>query len=250
MPLLPEKLPDKIFNEDGTRLDGRKFDDLRDLKIEIGVLKNAAGSALVCHGGNRILAGAFGPREVHPRHLAKSDTGILQVQYRMATYSVGERKTPVPGRREKEISMVVGKSLEPVLFLEQYPNTTIDIYILVLSADGGTRCASVTAAACALADMGIPMKDLVAGVAVGKIGDRIFLDVSDKEDKWEEGGATDLPVAVLVNEKQFSLLQLDGQITVEQFDEMLNLAYEGAKKIYEKQKEALRQKYAAELVGK
>ncbi|MHA1849420.1 MAG: exosome complex exonuclease Rrp41 [Promethearchaeota archaeon] len=250
MPLLPEKLPDKIFNDDGTRLDGRNFDDLRNLKIEIGVLKNADGSALVYHGKNRILAGAFGPREVHPRHLAQSDTGILQVQYRMSTFSVGERKSPVPGRREKEISMVVGKALEPVLFLEQYPNTTIDIFIQVLSADGGTRCASVTAAACALADMGIPMKDLVAGVAVGKIDDKIILDVSDKEDKWEEGGATDMPVAVMVNEKKFTLLQLDGQITVEQFENMLELAYKGAQMVYEKQKEALRKKYTIELIGR
>ncbi len=248
MPLLPEKLPPRIFNDDGTRLDGRKLDDLRDLKIEIGVLKNADGSAMVCHGKNRIIAGAFGPREVHPRHLAKSDTGILQVQYRMSTFSVGERKTPVPGRREKEISMVVRQALEPVLFLEQYPNTTIDVFIQVMTADGGTRCASVTAAALALADMGIPMRDLVSGVAVGQIGGKIILDLSDKEDKWDEGGATDMPVAVMVNEKKITLLQMDGTITVEQYESMLNLALEGAKKIYEKQKEALKNKYTTEFL--
>ncbi|MBD3185510.1 exosome complex exonuclease Rrp41 [Candidatus Bathyarchaeota archaeon] len=250
MPLLPESLPETIFKDDGTRLDGRKFNELRDLHIEVGVLKNADGSALVCHGKNRIIAGAYGPREVHPRHLAKSDTGILQISYRMATFSVGERKSPVPGRREKEISMVVGKAIEPVLFLEQYPNTTIDVFITVLTADGGTRCASVTAAACAIADMGIPMKDLVAGVAVGKIANRIILDVSDKEDKWEKGGATDMPVAVMVNQKQYSLLQLDGSITVEQFEEMLDLVFEGGKLVYEKQKEALRRKYSTEDVGR
>lgn len=250
MPLLPEKHPDKIFNDDGTRLDGRSLTDLRELRMEIGVLKNADGSAMVCHGKNRIIAGAFGPREVHPRHLAKSDTGILQVQYRMSTFSVGERKTPVPGRREKEISMVVRQALEPVLFLEQYPNTTIDLFIQVMSADGGTRCASVTAASLALADMGIPMKDLVTGVAVGKIGDKLILDLSDKEDKWEEGGATDMPVAVMVNEKKVTLLQLDGQISVEQYEDMLNMAMNGAGKIHEMQKEALRAKYNTETLGR
>ncbi|MFX0099390.1 MAG: exosome complex exonuclease Rrp41 [Candidatus Hodarchaeota archaeon] len=248
MPLLPEQLPDRIFNDDGTRVDGRKLDELRDLKMEVGVLKNADGSAMVCHGKNRIIAGAFGPREVHPRHLAQSDTGILQVYYRMATYSVGERKSPVPGRREKEISMVIQHALEPVLFLEQYPNTTIDVFITVMTADGGTRCASVTAAALALADMGIPMKDLVSGVAVGKIGDKLILDLSDKEDKWEEGGATDVPVGVMVNEKQFTLIQCDGQITVEQYTDMLDIALKGAEKVYEKQKEALRNKYSSELL--
>ncbi|MHA1372510.1 MAG: exosome complex exonuclease Rrp41 [Promethearchaeota archaeon] len=247
MPLLPEKLPDKIFLDENTRLDGRKLDELREVRMEVGVLKNADGSALVCHGKNRIIAGAYGPREVHPRHLAHSDTGIIQVQYRMATFSVGERKSPVPGRREKEISMVIEKALEPVLFLEQYPNTTIDVFITVMTADGGTRCASVTAASLALADMGIPMKDLVTGVAVGKIDDKIILDLNDKEDKWEEGGATDMPVAVMVNEEKFTLLQMDGQITVEQYEKMLKLALKGAKIIYQKQREALRKKYSSEI---
>ena len=117
MPLAPEKLPDRIFLDDGRRLDGRGLEDLRNVKIEIGVLDNADGSAMISHGLNRIIAGAYGPREVHPKHLAESDKGILQVQYRMATFSVGERKTPVPGRREKEISMVVRQALEPALFL-------------------------------------------------------------------------------------------------------------------------------------
>ncbi len=249
MPLMPEKLPDKIFREDGLRLDGRTPDQLRDLRIEIGVLKTADGSAMVCHGKNRIIAGAYGPREVHPRHLAQSDTGILQVQYRMSTFSVGERKSPAPGRREKEISMVVQRALEPVLFLEQYPNSTIDIFIQVMTADGGTRCASITAAALALADMGIPMRDLVTGVAVGKINGKPILDLSDKEDKWEEGAA-DMPVAVMMNEKKITLLQLDGQVAIEEYEQMLNMALEGAKKIYEMQKEALRKKYNSELVGR
>ncbi len=248
MPLLPEGHPEKIFREDGLRLDGRKVDDLRDLRIEIGVLKNADGSAMVCHGKNRIIAGAYGPREVHPRHLAQSDTGILQVQYRMSTFSVGERKTPVPGRREKEISMVVQHALEPVLFLEQYPNTTIDIFIQVMTADGGTRCASITAAALALADMGIPMRDLVTGVAVGKVDNKIILDLADYEDKWEENAA-DMPVAVMMNEKKITLLQLDGQVGVDEFEQMLNLALKGGEKIYALQKEALRKKYTSELVG-
>jgi exosome complex component RRP41 len=250
MPLAPEKLPDRIFLDDGRRLDGRALDELRDVKIEIGVLDNADGSAMISHGLNRIIAGAYGPREVHPKHLAESDKGILQVQYRMATFSVGERKTPVPGRREKEISMVVRQALEPALFLEQFPNTTIDVFIQVMTADGGTRCASVTAAALALADMGIPMRDLVTGVAVGKIEGKLILDLADAEDKWESEDATDMPVAVMMNEKRITLLQQDGSISCEEFEDLLNLAVTGAEKIYEMQKEALRKKYSPELVGR
>ncbi len=84
--LVPEKKQYKLFREDGKRLDGRAVDELRSFKCEIGVLNNANGSAYVEHGGNKIYAGVYGPREVHPRHLARPDRGILRVYYRMATF--------------------------------------------------------------------------------------------------------------------------------------------------------------------
>ena len=109
------------FKPDGTRLDGRAVDEIRPFSCKVGVINNAQGSALVRHGGNQIIAAIYGPREVHPRHLAKPDRGILRVYYRMNTFSVWERKSPAPNRRENEISKVIREALEPVLFLEAYP---------------------------------------------------------------------------------------------------------------------------------
>jgi len=133
MPLLPEGHPRQDIpgrRITSRRAEGRRFarPPHRDRRAQEC---RPVRPMVVATGRNRIIAGAYGPREVHPRHLAQSDTGILQVQYRMSTFSVGERKTPVPGRREKEISMVIQHALEPVLFLEQYPNSTIDIFIQV-----------------------------------------------------------------------------------------------------------------------
>jgi exosome complex component RRP41 len=158
----------------------------------------------------------------------------------MAPFSVQERKSPAPSRREIELSKVIRESLEPAIFMEYYPRTMIDIFIEVLQADGGTRCASITAAALALADSGIPMRDLVVACAAGKVEDKIVLDLMDTEDKM---GSADVPVALMPNLNAITLLQMDGTLSTDEFESAVNLALEGCKQIYALQKEALRTKY-------
>jgi exosome complex component RRP41 len=158
----------------------------------------------------------------------------------MAPFSVPERKSPAPSRREVELGKVIRESLEPALFLELYPRTGMDVYIEVLQADGGTRCASITAAALALADSGIPMRDLVVACAAGKVEDTVVLDLYDAEDKL---GAADVPVAYMPNLNAVTLLQMDGILSPDEFEQAVNLAIDGCKKIYPMQKEALKTKY-------
>lgn len=232
--------PEKLIDKKGLRLDGRKPDELRSIKLEVGVIPNADGSAYVEHGKNKILAGVYGPREVHPKHLALQDRTLLKCRYHMAPFSVQERKSPAPSRREVELSKVIRESLEPAIFLENYPRTMVDVFIEVLQADGGTRCASITAAALALADSGIPMRDLVVACAAGKIDDTIVLDLMDTEDKV---GSADVPIALMPNLNAITLLQMDGILSLDEFESAVNLALEGCKKIYAMQKEALKNKY-------
>jgi exosome complex component RRP41 len=241
MPLIiKDEYPDKLFRKDGKRLDGRDVDELRPIKMEVGVIKNADGSAYLEWGNNKIFAAVYGPREVHPHHLAKPDRGILRVFYRMATYSVFDRKRPAPGRREKEISMVVGDCLEPILFLELYPGTSFEIYIEVMDADGGTRCASTTVAALALADAGIPMKSLVTAIAVGKIDGKKVVDLSGIEDK---AGDADLPIAITWYNEEISLLQFDGDMDLDDMNHFLDKAKEALSKVHQIQLETLKSKY-------
>ena len=232
--------PEKLIDKKGVRLDGRKADELRPLKLEVGVLSNADGSAYIEHGKNKILAAVFGPREMHPKHLSRPDRMVMRCRYHMAPFSVQERKSPAPSRREVELSKVIREAIEPSLFVELYPRTGIDIFVEVLQADGGTRCASITAAALAVADSGIPMRDLVVGCAAGKIDDTIVLDLYDAEDKL---GSADVPVAYMPNLNAVTLLQMDGILKPEEFEKAVNMAIEGCKQIYPKQKEALKTKY-------
>jgi exosome complex component RRP41 len=234
--------PEKLIDKKGLRLDGRKPEDLRPVKLEVGVIPNADGSAYVEHGKNKILAAVYGPREVHPKHLSLQDRTVLKCRYHMAPFSVQERKSPAPSRREVELSKMIKESLEPAVFLEYYPRTMVDVFVEVLQADGGTRCASITAAALALADSGIPMRDLVVACAAGKVDDTIVLDLMDTEDKL---GAADVPVALMPNLNAITLLQMDGILTHEEFESAVNMAMEGCRKIYAIQKEALKTKYVS-----
>lgn len=229
-----------LMDENGKRSDGRGIDELRSIKITVGVVKNADGSAYIEFGKNKIIVAVYGPREVHPKHMALPDRCVLRCRYHMSPFSTDTRKNPAPSRREVEISKVMRESLEPSLILSDYPRAVIDVFVEVLQADGGSRCAGINAASVALADAGINMRDLVSACAAGRLSDNIVLDINDLEDK--EGDA-DMPVAYLPNLEQVTLLQLDGKLTTTQFSECLEKAISGCKSVYEIQKEALMKKY-------
>ena len=239
---MPQKKPEKLIDENDVRIDGRKLNELRPVKIEVGVLGNADGSAYIEQGKNKILAAVYGPKEVHPRHLALPDRALLRCRYHMAPFSVEERKSPAPSRREVELSKVIREALEPSVFVEYYPRTSVDIFIEVLQADGGTRCAGITVASLALADAGIPMRDLVVACAAGKVEGCLVLDLNDLEDK---GGAADIPLALMPNLNAITLLQMDGGLTTDEFEKGVNLAIDGCRNLYTLQKEALKLKYVA-----
>ncbi|MDX1370952.1 MAG: exosome complex exonuclease Rrp41 [Nitrososphaeraceae archaeon] len=229
-----------LIDESGKRTDGRSIDDLREIKLTIGVLKKANGSAFIEFGKNKIIVAVYGPREVHPKHMAQPDKCVLRCRYHMSPFSTDTRKNPAPSRREIEISKVIREALEPAVVLEDYPRAAIDIFVEVLQADGGSRCAGITAASVALADAGINMRDLVAACAAGKINNKIALDINDVEDKE---GSADMPVAYMPNLDKITLLQLDGILNKSQFTECLEKALQGCKMVYEIQRKALMEKY-------
>ncbi len=234
----PESI--KLINEKGLRIDGRKPDELRPVIMEVGVLKNADGSAYVQQGNTKVIAAVYGPREIHPKHLTLPDRAILRTRYHMVPYSTDERKSPAPTRREIELSKVIREALEAVIFVELYPRTTIDVFIEVIQADAGTRTAGIIAASLALADAGIPMRDLVAAVAVGKVNGQLVLDVNQLEDEY---GEADMPIAMMPSLGKIVLLQLNGVLTEEEFKKALELAKKGIMKLYEYEQQALKKKY-------
>ncbi len=216
--------------------------ELRPLKIEAGVLKRADGSAYVEWGHNKVLAAVYGPRECHPRHAQNPTRALVQCHYNMAAFSVDDRKRPGPDRRSQEISKIISEALTNVVFTEYFPRASIDVYIEVIQANAGTRCAGLTAASVALADAGIPMRDLVASCAAGKAADTVILDLGKEEDNF---GQADIPVGYVPRTDEIVLLQMDGDLTLDEYKRGLGMALEACKKVYEIQRDALKRRYQA-----
>ena len=226
------------------RLDKRKFDDPRKIEAKAGVIPNADGSAYFKIGNTAAYAAVYGPRNLHPKFLQDPSKGVLRCNYNMMPFSSsGERVRPGGSRRSKEISMVTQKSLLPVLDLAEYPNSVVDVFIELPQTEAGSRCAGICAASMALADAGLAMKDLVAAVSVGKVDDKLVVDLDYKEESYEDGPVADIPLAMMPNHDEITLLQMDGLISKDDLKNVLEMGKKVLKDIYEVQKKALKDKY-------
>lgn len=223
------------------RSDGRKFDELRPIRAEVGVIPNANGSALFAFGNTVAIAAVYGPKQLHPANKREPDRGIIRCEYSMLPFSVSERARPGPSRRSREIGLITENALSSVVDLKRFPGSVIDVSILILQADAGTRCAGINAASMALAEAGIVMSELVSSVAIGKIDDKIVMDVTKEEEDWEEGeGPTDIPFSITSNKEEIVHLQLDGMIQTKRFGEAIDSAKIACQKISEYQLKALK----------
>lgn len=228
------------------RLDGRKFDELRDIEVKAGIIPNAEGSASFKIGKTWAIAAVYGPREMVPRFKQDPEKGILRCYYNMLPFSgSGERIRPGNNRRSQEIAMVMTKALEPVVDLSAFPNAVVDVFVELPQTDAGTRCAAISAAAVALAQAGIPMTDMISAIAVGQVDGTVLADLNYNEEAYE-GAVSDIPVAMTHNKKEITLLQMDGEISKEHLREALQLAGKVLEEVYEHQKKALKEQFSRE----
>ena len=228
------------------RAHDRGFDDLRQITAKVGVIPRADGSAYFKIGGTTAYAAVYGPRNLFPRFLQNPETGILRCHYNMMPFSgKGERVRPGGSRRSKEISLVTEKAITPVLNLEEYPNSVVDVFIELPETAAGSRCAGICAASMALADAGLGMKDLVAAVSVGKVGDKVVVDLNTEEEAYEDG-SVDIPIAMLPSSGKITLLQMDGELKKEELMQAIEKGKKALQKICEIQKNALKEKYKVE----
>lgn len=231
--------PELIVN--GKRLDGRGMNELRPLKIEASVLKNADGSAYLEWGNNKVLAAVYGPVEAQPKHTANPSRAVIKCRYAMAPFSsLSEHNRSGPNRRAIEISKVTKEVFENVVMLNEFPGSQINIFVEILQSDGGTRAAGITAASVALASAGIHMKDLVYAVSVGKVGKDLLLDLNMIEDNYSD---SDMPVAIAPRNNSVVLLQMDGEYTKDEFSAAMQMIVDAGKTIGKVQRDALRDVY-------
>ena len=183
------------------RNDGRAPDDLREINFVTDFVRTATGSALVEAGGTRVICTASVDEDV-PRWMANQGRGWVTAEYAMLPASTGERKRRDiskgrPDGRSVEIQRLIGRSLRGVIDFAALGERTIYLDCDVLTADGGTRCASITGAYVALdlacrrlvAEQKLersPLTGSVAAVSAGIVDGEPMLDLAYVEDSVAE----------------------------------------------------------------
>jgi exosome complex component RRP41 len=227
------------------RADNRGFEDHRPIVAKAGVIPNAIGSAYFKIGNTEAYAVVYGPRDLYPKFLQDPRKGLLRCYYNMMPFAgMGERVRPGSNRRSKEISMVTRNALLPVLDLTEYPNAVVDVFIELPQTDAGSRCAGICAASIALADAGIPMRDMVSSVSIGRVEDKILVDLDYNEEANHSVPVADIPMAMVPSTGEITLLQMDGEISKEMLFSAFEIGKRALVKINEIQKRALKEKYA------
>ncbi len=232
------------------RVDGRKVNQLRPIKIVPDFLKQAYSSVLIEWGNTRVLCSATVAYEV-PQWMKneKKKGGWITSEYQLLPTSTQTRvkreRNGLSGRTQ-EIQRLIGRSLRGACNLEKIDGITIYIDCDVIDADGGTRCASITGAMIALKKAldkllseGKISTDAfiqnIAAVSVGIVEGKILLDLCYEEDKSAE---VDMNVVMGDDGK---IIEIQGTAEGKSFsrselDSMIDFAEKGVKEIFEIQK--------------
>ena len=193
-----DRLKERIFRDemlkDRRRPDGRKFDQIRKIEIEVGVLPRTHGSCLFTRGETQALVTAtLGTKDDEQRIELLDPTGDkskrFTLHYNFPPFSVGETgRTGAPGRREIGHGALAERSVIPVMPDEKAFPYTIRVVSDILESNGSSSMASVCGGTLALMDAGVPIAHPVAGIAMGlvKEGDQyaILTDIAGAEDHY------------------------------------------------------------------
>ncbi len=233
------------------RLDKRRNNELRPVKMTLGYLDHPAGSVLIEAGKTRVLC-AVSVQPGVPRWLERSGQGWLTAEYAMLPASTHTRtpRETTPSSRSQEIKRLIGRSLRSAVDLKLIGENTITIDCDVIQADGGTRTASITGAYVALAialkkmiaeKTASPraLKAAVAAISVGVVNGEEMLDLCYEEDSRAE---VDFNV-VMTAEGKF--IEVQGTAEGEPFardamDRLVNLARDGIAELMKIQSAAIR----------
>lgn len=235
------------------RIDNRKFDQLREIKITKDYLMHPYGSVLMEMGNTKVICTATIEDRV-PHFLKGSNQGWITAEYSMIPGSTGARKVRDSSRgridgRTQEIQRLIGRSLRSVVDMSKMGERTLWIDCDVIQADGGTRTASITGAFVAMVDAFyklyqeeqievMPISNYLSAISVGIGNEGPILDLCYGEDHM---ALVDMNV-VMTDDNRFVEIQGTGEeatFTREEFNLLLDLAEKGNKELIEKQKEVL-----------
>jgi ribonuclease PH len=233
------------------RLDGRRKDEIRPVKVTRDFIKHAEGSVLIEMGSTKVICTASVEEKVPP-FLRDKKVGWVTAEYAMLPRATHERtpREAVKGRqggRTLEIQRLVGRALRAVTDMTEMGERTIWIDCDVIQADGGTRTAAITGSFIALADAlkvlkkrelikKRPLTDYLAAISVGRVGGEVLVDLAYEEDSKAE---VDMNL-VMTGRGRF--VEVQGTAERQAFekkdlDEFLTLGWKAIRGLVELQKE-------------
>ena len=197
---LKKQISRDLVLKENRRMDGRKFDEIRPITCQPGILPRPHGSALFTRGETQVLGVltlGSGPDEQRVETLSGEEFRPFMLHYNFPPYSVGEtRRLSGPSRRDIGHGGLSTRAIEPVLPDKEDFDYTIRVVSEVLESNGSSSMGTVCAAILALMDGGVPIKAPVAGVAMGLVseGDQIAI-LSDILGDEDHTGDMDFKVA-------------------------------------------------------
>ena len=246
-----KELKEKVLREEvlthGVRLDGRKFDEVRPIWIETGVLPRTHGSAVFTRGETQALVTCTLGTADDAQKIESFEGETwksFMLHYNFPPFSVGEVGfMRGPGRREVGHGALAERSLTPMMPTEEQFPYTVRIVSDILESNGSSSMASVCGGSLAMMDAGVPLKAAVAGIAMGLVMDEqtgkyaVLSDIAGAEDHY---GDMDFKVAGTAD--GITALQMDikvAGITTEVMTKALDQAHRGRMHILGKMKETL-----------
>ena len=244
------------------RIDGRKFDQIRDVKITRNFTKYAEGSVLIEMGETKVLCTASVEEKVPP-FLRNTGTGWINAEYSMLPRSTQQRKVRDSSKgkidgRSQEIQRLIGRAIRSVVDLNKLGERTIWVDCDVIQADGGTRTASITGAFVAVAEAiyklyndglikKMPIENFVSAISVGIVGDECLLDIC-----YEEDSNAQVDMNIIMTDKcEFVEVQGTGEerpFSRKDLNKLLELGEKGNKELIKAQRKALGE-IADEILG-
>ncbi len=246
-----KELKEKVLREEvlthGVRLDGRKFDEIRPIWIETGVLPRTHGSSVFTRGETQALVTCTLGTADDAQKIESFEGETwksFMLHYNFPPFSVGEVGfMRGPGRREVGHGALAERSLTPMMPAEEQFPYTVRVVSDILESNGSSSMASVCGGSLAMMDAGVPLKKAVAGIAMGLVMDEktgkyaVLSDIAGAEDHY---GDMDFKVAGTAD--GITALQMDikvGGITTEVMRKALEQARRGRLHILDKMRDAL-----------
>ncbi len=218
---LEEEILRRAVLEEGRRLDGRAFDEIRDIDCQVSVLPRAHGSAVFTRGETQALAVTTLAPSSESQRLDWVHGGgdkRFMLHYNFPAFSVGEaRMMRGPGRREIGHGALAERALLPAIPDEESFNYAIRVVSDTLESNGSSSMAAVTGGCLALMDAGVPLRAPIAGIAMGLVTDgttnRILTDIAGAEDHYG-----DMDFKVAGTKSGITALQMDIKVSGLQLD--------------------------------